>query len=112
MMKGKKGGGRGGYNHGPPLAPQPTKFMDAVAKMREKFEGKDIVAYVGYGFGLGEGRAAVSASPAADGTPTKGQWQIYVQSDDGSLVVEPEFMGFPVCKRSIAVAGLRAPQRK
>jgi hypothetical protein len=111
-MRPKKGGGRGGYNHGPALAPRPAGFDAAVVALAAEMLKVPGVSHVGYGFGLGDGLKAVSASPAADGAPTQGRWQLYVYANDPAVKVPAEFAGFPVYRRTVPTASPAGTNRR
>lgn len=93
----RKGGGKGSFSASPLLAPKPDGFDEAVKALRAKFPGVN----VGYGFGAGAGLKAVDVKKDEEGAKSKGQWQLYVYTDDAELKVPVEFKGFPVFVRKV-----------
>lgn len=68
--------------------PRPNDLKKAQGELQEQLLGKE--AHVATGFGFGD-----------DLKDRTGRWRLYVFTDDSSLKLPPEVMGFPVARRGV-----------
>lgn len=95
-MRGRGRGGRGGPTT---LPAKPKGWEDAKNQLTTLVGTK---GHVGWGFGL-IARPAGSP-PLAEGELHQGTWNLYVYSDDASLVVPADIKNIPITKRGVPAA--------